>query len=91
MDKGWTGLSPVAVPDSVVSRRPDGTQLEVPRVRRWAPRPRERGARGGHPRSPEELQQEAGNWPREPSDSQRRAAVASPGLRDSSEDSFLTT
>lgn len=32
MEGGWTGLSPVGVPDSVVSRCPDGTQLEVLRA-----------------------------------------------------------
>lgn len=32
MEGGWTGLSPVGVPDSVVSRCPDGTQLAVLRV-----------------------------------------------------------
>lgn len=32
MEGGWTGLSPVGVPDAVVSRCPDVTQLEVLRV-----------------------------------------------------------
>lgn len=76
----------MAAPDSVVSRRPDGTQLEVLRAtgaedeevgagggggrEHHGPGSREQGERGGHPRSPEQLQKEEGNWPREPSDRQ---------------------